>query len=281
MQITDSTIKGSIESKMDGNVEEIAGTDSLAIGGIKLTSRLFVGTGKFSSHEIVPPMLQASGAQVVTMALRRVDWKNPQENILNYLPPGTIMLPNTSGTRTADEAVRIAHLARAAGCGDWVKIEVVQDQRYLLPDNWETVRATEQLVKEGFVVLPYMSPDLGTARRLRDAGAAAVMPLGAPIGSNRGLQTKELIRILIEEIDLPIVVDAGIGRPSEAAEAMELGAAAVLVNTAIATATDPVAMAGAFRLAVEAGRQAYLAGPSERRTEAEASSPLTGFLQVI
>ena len=253
--------------------------DSLLIGGVNLHSRLFVGTGKFSSHEIVPRVLEASGSQVVTMALRRVDWKNPQENILNYLPPNTILLPNTSGARTAEEAVRIARLAQAAGCGNWIKVEVVQDQHYLMPDNWETLRATEQLVKEDFVVLPYMCPDLGAARRLQDAGAAAIMPLGAPIGSNRGLQTKELIRILIEEISLPIIVDAGIGRPSEAAEAMEMGAAAVLVNTAIATARDPVFMAQAFRLAVTAGRLGYFAGPGERRVTAEASSPLTSFLQ--
>lgn len=253
--------------------------DSLLIGGINLLSRLFIGTGKFSSHDIVPQVLNASGSQVVTMALRRIDWKNPQENILTYLPQNTILLPNTSGARTADEAVRIARLALAAGCGNWVKIEVVQDQRYLMPDNWETLLATEQLVKEGFVVLPYMSPDLGTARRLQEVGAAAIMPLGSPIGSNRGLQTKELIRILIEEISLPIIVDAGIGRPSEAAEAMEMGAAAVLVNTAIATAGDPVSMAQAFRLAVAAGRLGYLAGPGARRLEAAASSPLTGFLQ--
>lgn len=253
--------------------------DSFLLGGVALHSRLFVGTGKFSSHEIVPRMLEASNSQVVTMALRRVDWKNPQENILNYLPKNTILLPNTSGARTADEAVRIARLAQAAGCGNWIKIEVIQDQRYLLPDNWETIRATEQLAKEGFVVLPYMSPDLGAARRLQDAGAAAIMPLGSPIGSNRGLQTKELIRILIEQIPLPIIVDAGIGRPSEAAEAMEMGASAVLVNTAIATAVDPLLMAQAFRLAVAAGRLGYLAGPGERRVTAEASSPLTGFLQ--
>lgn len=253
--------------------------DRLLIGGVNLHSRLFVGTGKFSSHEIVPQVLEASGSQVVTMALRRVDWKNPQENILNFLPRNTLLLPNTSGARTADEAVRIARLAQASGCGNWIKIEVVQDQRYLLPDNWETIRATEQLASEGFVVLPYMSPDLGAARRLQDAGAAAIMPLGAPIGSNRGLQTKELIRILIEEISLPIIVDAGLGRPSEAAEAMEMGAAAVLVNTAIATASDPKLMARAFSLAVASGRLAYLAGPGERRIAAEASSPLTGFLR--
>ncbi len=253
--------------------------DALEIGGVALDSRLLVGTGKFSSHEVVPQVIKASGSQVVTMALRRVDWKNPQENILNYLPEDIVLLPNTSGARNAEEAVRIARLAREAGCGDWVKIEVVQDQRYLLPDNFETVKATEILVKEGFVVLPYVSPDLGTARRLADAGAAAVMPLGAPIGSNRGLKTRELVRILIEEISLPIIVDAGIGRPSEAAEAMEMGAAAVLVNTAIATASDPVQMAEAFGLAVKAGRMAYLAGPGARREQAEASSQLTGFLR--
>lgn len=255
--------------------------DHLMIGGVALKSRLFVGTGKFSSHGIVPKVIEAAGSQVVTMALRRVDWKNPQENILNYLPESTVLLPNTSGARNAEEAVRIARLARAAGCGNWVKIEVIQDQRFLLPDNFETVKATEQLVQEGFVILPYMSPDLGTARRLKDAGAAAVMPLGAPIGSNRGLRTRELVRILIEEISLPIVVDAGIGRPSEAAEAMEMGAAAVLVNTAIATANEPVEMARAFRMAVEAGRLAYLSGPGARREQAEASSPLTGFLREV
>ncbi|HWJ02488.1 MAG TPA: thiazole synthase [Verrucomicrobiae bacterium] len=253
--------------------------DCLHIGGVALASRLFVGTGKFPNNEVVPQVMEAAGTQVVTMALRRVDWRNPQENILNYLPKGMVLLPNTSGARTAEEAVRIARLARAAGCGNWVKIEVIQDQRYLLPDNFETVKATELLAAEGFVVLPYITPDLGTARRLVEAGAAAVMPLGAPIGSNRGLKTKELVRILIEEISLPVIVDAGIGRPSEAAEAMEMGAAAVLVNTAIATANDPVAMARAFGQAVEAGRTAFLAGPGARQTQAEASSPLTGFLR--
>ncbi|WP_407309606.1 thiazole synthase [Desulfosporosinus sp. SB140] len=253
--------------------------DSFEIGGKKLRSRLLTGTGKFSSHEIVPQVIEASGTQVVTMALRRVDWKDPQENILNYIPEGITLLPNTSGARTAEDAIRIARLAKAAGCGNWIKVEVIQDQRYLLPDNPETLIATEKLVKEGFVVLPYMNPDLGTAKRLESAGAAAVMPLGAPIGSNRGLQTRELIRILIEEISVPIIVDAGIGRPSEAAEALEMGAAAVLVNTAIATANQPVDMARAFRLAVEAGRAAYLAGLGARREQAEASSPLTGFLR--
>lgn len=252
--------------------------DSLFMGGASLKSRLLLGTGKFPA-ELIPEVLEAAGSEIVTVALRRVDWKNPQENILTFLPKNIILLPNTSGARTAEEAIRIARLARAAGCGDWVKVEVIQDQRYLLPDNFETVKATEVLVKEGFTVLPYMSPDLATARRLADAGAAAVMPLGAPIGSNRGLKTKELVRILIEEISLPIIVDAGIGRPSEAAEAMELGAAAVLVNTAIAVADDPVQMSKAFRLAVEAGRLAYMSGPGIRKETAEASSPLTGFLR--
>lgn len=252
--------------------------DKLVIGGKELTSRLFIGTGKFASHEVMGRAVSQSGAQVVTVALRRVDLDNPGENELSFVPPGCTLMPNTSGARTAAEAIKIARIARAAGCGNWVKIEVVADQRYLLPDNFETVKATEILAREGFVVLPYMNPDLMVAKQLRDAGAAAVMPLGAPIGSNRGLKTREMIRILIEEIDLPIIVDAGIGKPSEAAEAMEMGAAAVLVNTAIATARDPVAMARAFAQAVEAGRAAYLAGLAPARGTAEASSPLTGFL---
>lgn len=197
---------------------------------------------------------------------------------MEYLPPEVILLTNTSGARNAAEAAHIARLARAAGCGDWIKIEVVTDHKYLLPDNEETIRATEVLAAEGFVVLPYMSPDLMAARKLVKAGAAAIMPLGSPIGSNRGLRTKELVRILVEEIDVPVIVDAGIGRPSEAAEAMEMGCAAVLVNTAIATARDPVAMARAFALAVEAGRGAYSAGAGPVRASAVASSPLTGFL---
>ncbi|SDF02206.1 thiazole synthase [Sporolituus thermophilus] len=253
--------------------------DVLKIGDKELTSRLFLGTGKFASNKLIPEAVAASGAQVVTVALRRVDPDSRDENIINYIPQNCILMPNTSGARTAEEAVRIARLARAAGCGNWVKIEVISDNRYLLPDNYETIKATEILAAEGFVVLPYMSPDLIVAKRLAAAGAAAVMPLGAPIGSNRGLKTKELIRILIEEIPLPIIVDAGIGRPSEAAEAMEIGAAAVLVNTAIATAADPVAMAKAFGLAVAAGRTAYLAGPGAVQQYASASSPLTGFLR--
>jgi thiazole synthase len=254
-------------------------SDIFRIGGRELSSRLFVGTGKFTSYDLIPQTIRASGAQVVTVALRRMDFEAPAENMVSYLPEGAILMTNTSGARNAAEAVRIAHLARAAGCGDWVKIEVVTDHKYLLPDNYETIKATEILAAEGFVVLPYMSPDLMVAKRLVEVGAAAVMPLGSPIGSNRGLRTKELVRILIEEIERPIIVDAGIGRPSEAAEAMEMGCAAVLVNTAIATAHDPVAMAHAFALAVQAGRQAYLAGLGPTSAYAVASSPLTGFLR--
>ncbi len=253
--------------------------DIFKIGGRELTSRLFLGTGKFSSNRLIPAVVKASGAQVVTVALRRVDMDFEEENIAAYVPEGSILMPNTSGARNAREAARIARLARAAGCGDWIKIEVITDNRYLLPDNYQTIEATRILAEEGFTVLPYMSPDLMAAKELVKAGAAAVMPLGSPIGSNRGLKTKELIRILIEEIPLPIIVDAGIGRPSEAAEAMEMGAAAVLINTAIATAGDPVAMAGAFGQAVAAGRTAYLAGLGETREKASASSPLTGFLR--
>lgn len=252
--------------------------DKLVIGGRELNSRLFIGTGKFSSNRIIPSVVKNAEAQVITVALRRIDFESKEENIMNYLPDDCIIMPNTSGARNADEAIRIARLARAAGCGDWIKIEVVSDNRYLMPDNIETIKATEVLAKEGFVVLPYMSPDLMAAKRLKDAGAAAVMPLGAPIGTNRGLRTRELIKILINEIDLPIIVDAGLGKPSEAAEAMELGAAAVLVNTAIATAGDPVKMGKAFSLAVKAGRMAYLAGIGGIKEYAEASSPLTGFL---
>jgi len=254
-------------------------SDILKIGDRELTSRLFLGTGKFSSNKLIPEVVKASGAQVVTVALRRVDMEFEEENIAAFVPKDCILMPNTSGARNAQEAVRIARLARAAGCGNWVKIEVITDNRYLLPDNFETIKATEILAAEGFVVLPYMSPDLTAAKKLVDAGAAAVMPLGSPIGSNRGLRTKEMVRILVEEISLPVIVDAGIGRPSEAAEAMEMGVAAVLVNTAIATAGNPVAMARAFGMAVEAGRMAFLSGAGEIMDIARASSLLTRFLR--
>lgn len=252
--------------------------DILTVGGLEIENRLIIGTGKFPNYRIMEEAIRRSGAQVVTIALRRMDFDSREENILNYIPKGCILMPNTSGARNAEEAVRIARIARAAGCGNWVKIEVITDQRYLMPDNEETIKATYTLAKEGFAVFPYMNPDLIVAKRLVEAGAAAVMPLGSPIGSNRGLKTKEMIRILIHEVELPIIVDAGIGRPSEAAEAMEMGAAAVLVNTAIATARDPVSMAQAFSMGVRAGRMAYLAGLASTKEFAEASSPLTGFL---
>lgn len=253
--------------------------DAWELGGRRLTSRLFLGTGKLGDESQIPAICAAAKAEVITVALRRVDLDAPDAGVLGYIPEHMILLPNTSGARTADEAVRLARLARAMGCGNWVKIEVIRDARHLLPDNEATIRATEVLAQEGFVVLPYMSPDLYAARALVAAGAAAVMPLGAPIGSNRGLATRDMIAILVEEIsDVPIIVDAGLGRPSHAAEAMEMGAAACLVNTAIATAEDPVAMARAFALGVEAGRVAYRAGMPTVRWQASASSPLTGFV---
>ncbi len=254
-------------------------SDTWEIGGVRLESRLFIGTGKYPDDSMIGRVAEASGAQVITVALRRVDLGNQKDNVLGHIPKHMQLLPNTSGARTADEAVRIARLARAAGCGNWIKIEVISDTRHLLPDGYETVKATELLVKEGFVVLPYINPDLYVARALVDAGAAAVMPLGAPIGTNRGLRTREMIGILIEEIALPVVVDAGIGAPSQACEAMEMGAAACLVNTAIASSSDPVGMGRAFGAAVRAGRDAFLArlGPV-LEGGASASSPLTGFL---
>ena len=216
---------------------------------------------------------------MITLALRRAN-EGGVANILDYIPEGVTLLPNTSGARNADEAVRIAKLSKEVGCGNFVKIEIMRDSKYLLPDNAETIKATEILAKEGFVVMPYMYPDLNVARDLQNAGAAAVMPLAAPIGTNKGLCTKEFIKILIDEIDLPIIVDAGIGCPSQACEAMEMGAAAVMANTAIATAGDIVQMAEAFKLAINAGRQAYLSGLGRVMEKgASASSPLTGFLR--
>ena len=252
--------------------------DALCIGTMRFTNRLFTGTGKFAANAQIPKMLAASGSQMITVALRRIDTTAQSENILDYIPKEVTLLPNTSGARTAEQAVRIARITREAGCGDFIKIEVITDMKYLMPDNWETLKATEILAKEGFVVLPYVLPDLTLAKRLENAGAAAVMPLGAPIGTNRGLETKPLIELLIENCTVPVVVDAGIGRPSQAAAAMEMGADAVLVNTAIATARDPEAMGRAFDLAVKAGRTAYLAELAEASDLARASSPLTGFL---
>ena len=252
--------------------------DLLTIGGHTFTSRFILGSGKYSL-ELIQAAIEKAGAQIVTLALRRAN-EGGLANILDYIPKTVTLLPNTSGARNADEAVRIAHLARELGCGDFIKIEVIHDSKYLLPDNYETIKATEVLAKEGYVVMPYMYPDLNAARDLANAGAACIMPLGAPIGTNKGLCTKEFIQILIDEIDRPSTVDAGIGRPSQACEAMEMGAAAVMANTAIATAGDIPVMAEAFRQAIEAGRKAYLSGLGRTLEKgASASSPLTGFLR--
>ena len=254
--------------------------EPLIIAGRAFRSRLLLGTGKFSSPEMMKRAIKASGAEIVTVALRRVELDNPQDSILSHIDTKrTLLLPNTSGARDAIEAVRLARLARAAGCEPWVKLEVTPDPQYLLPDPVETLKAAEILVKEGFVVLPYINADPILAKRLEDLGTATVMPLGSPIGSNRGLKTRDAIQIIIEKSTIPVVVDAGLGAPSHAAEAMELGADAVLVNTAIAVAGDPELMARAFRKGVEAGREAYLAGLGPSQKTAEASSPLTGFLR--
>ncbi|GHT81101.1 thiazole synthase [Actinomycetota bacterium] len=249
--------------------------DSWKLGEHEFSSRFILGSGKYS-HELITAAIDNAGAQIITLALRRAN-EGGDENILDYIPDTVVKLPNTSGARNADEAVRIARLSRELGCGDFVKIEVVHDTKYLLPDNYETIKATETLANEGFVVMPYMYPDLNVARDLQNAGAACIMPLGAPIGSNKGLQTKEFIQILLNEIDLPIIVDAGIGRPSEAAEAMEMGVTAIMANTAIATARDIPLMAAAFKQGIEAGRSAYLAGLGRvLTTGGAASSPNSG-----
>ena len=252
--------------------------DPLVLGDKSFTSRFILGSGKFSLP-MTKAVIENGGAQIATLAVRRTN-AGGDENILDYMPEGVTLLPNTSGARNAEEALRIGLLARELGCGDMVKVEIIRDSRYLLPDNTETIKAVKLLADEGFTVLPYMMPDLSAARDMKAAGAAAIMPLGAPIGSNKGLLTKEFIKILVEEIDLPIIVDAGIGRPSQACEAMELGCAAVMANTAIATSGDIPAMATAFRLAIEAGRLAYLSRPGRVLEKGgEASSPLTGFLE--
>jgi thiazole synthase len=250
----------------------------LEIAGQSYASRLLVGTGKFSSHEVMRAALVASGADIVTVALRRVDLTRPDEDVLSFVPPGMTLLPNTSGAVDADEAVRLARLGRAATGADLVKLEVTPDPRTLAPDPIHTLRAAEQLVAEGFTVLPYCSADPVLCRHLEEAGCATVMPLGAWIGSNRGLRTRDAIEVIVSQAGVPVVVDAGLGVPSDAAEAMEIGASAVLVNTAIAVASDPVGMARAFALATEAGRLGYVSGPGAVRDVAEASSPLTGFL---
>lgn len=253
-------------------------SDKLIIGGREFSSRFILGSGKYSLR-LIEAAVKYAGAEIITLAVRRANTKD-KENILDFIPKGVTLLPNTSGARNAGEAVRIARLARELGCGDFVKVEIMRDSKYLLPDNQETIKATEILAKEGFVVMPYMYPDLNTARDLVNAGAATIMPLASPIGSNRGLSTRDFIQILIDEIDLPIIVDAGIGRPSQACEAMEMGAAAIMANTALATAGDLPLMASAFRKAIEAGRQAYLSGLGRVLVRgAAASDPLTGFLR--
>ncbi len=254
--------------------------DNIIINGREFSSRLFVGTGKFSSVQSMVGAIKASGAEIVTVALRRVDIDNPVDDIISALGGLDILiLPNTSGARNADEAVRLARLARAAGCEPWIKLEVTPDPNYLLPDPIETLKAAKILVKDGFTVMPYINADPILAKRLQDAGVHTVMPLGSPIGSNQGLRTKDSIRIIIEQAEVPVVVDAGLGAASHAAQAMELGADAVLVNTAIAVSKNPAMMAHSFMLGTIAGREAFLAGIPSKRETAEASSPLTGFLR--
>lgn len=251
--------------------------DKLVIGGHEFNSRFILGSGKYDI-ELIRAAVEQAGAEMITLSVRRAN--TDVQNILEYIPDNVTLLPNTSGARNAEEAVRIARLARELGCGDFVKIEVIKDSKYLFPDNYETIRATEILAKEGFVVMPYMYPDLNVARALVDAGASTIMPLAAPIGSNRGLVTKDIIKILVDEIDIPIIVDAGIGSPSQACKAMEMGVSAIMANTAIATAKDVAGMAGAFGRAIKAGRAAYLAGLGRIvKDGGVASSPLTGFLE--
>ena len=260
-------------------MQTIATKDPLVIAGVELRSRLFVGTGKYASDQAMVDAIEASGCELVTVALRRVDLDDPKKKtILDVIDWKRYrILPNTAGCPTADEAVRIARLARSMGLSDWVKLEVIPDPRYLLPDPEETLKAARILVGEGFKVLPYINADPVLAKKLEEIGTVTVMPLGSAIGSGQGLQTVEQIRIIIEQARVPVVVDAGIGAPSDAALAMELGADCVLVNTAIALARDPVQMAEAMRLGVDAGRKAYLAGRIPRRGDASASSPTEGI----
>lgn len=253
--------------------------EPLKIADKIFTSRLFTGTGKFSSNQAMEEAIAVSGSQMVTVAMKRIDIEDKNDDMLKHiLRPDIQLLPNTSGVRNAKEAIFAAQLSREAFGTNWLKLEIHPDPRYLLPDPIETLKATEELAKMGFIVLPYCQADPVLCKRLENAGAATVMPLGAPIGSNRGLQTKEFLRIIIEQSKIPVVVDAGIGAPSHAAEAMEMGADAVLVNTAIAVAGNPVQMAIAFKIATEAGRMAYEAGLGKQTRHAEASSPLTAFL---
>jgi thiazole synthase len=250
--------------------------DQLVIAGRSFRSRLILGTGKYDTFETMRDAVIASEAEMVTVAVRRIDFDDRGEDITASLPDDVLLLPNTSGCETAEEAVRTAKLARAGGLPEWIKLEVIPDQRYLLPDPVETLKAAQMLVEQGFTVLPYVLPDPVLAKKLEEVGCATVMPLAAPIGTGRGLKLRDSIRIMIEQAEVPVVVDAGLGAPSHAAEAMELGADAVLVNTAIARADNPVAMAHAFRLAVQAGRAARLAGIMEEQATAVPSSPVGG-----
>lgn len=253
--------------------------DILNIAEMDLKSRIFIGSGKFPNNELIPKIIESSKAQVMTVAVRRFDFKNPKENILSYIPKNVRIMPNTSGARNADEAIRIARIAKIAAKTNLIKIEIINDNKYLLPDNYQTARACEILSKEGFKVFAYMNADLYAARDMQNAGATAIMPLGSPIGTNKGLKTREMVKILIEEIELPIIVDAGIGKPSDACECMELGCTAVMINTAISSSQNPVLMAEAFKDAINAGRKAFLAKIGTVSDRAKASSPLTGFLQ--
>lgn len=250
--------------------------DKWTLGNKEFTSRFILGSGKYAP-ELIDAAVECAGAEMITVALRRANTADVK-NILDYIPKHVTLIPNTSGARNADEAIRIARLAKEMGCGNFVKIEIMRDSKYLLPDNAETLKATEVLAKEDFVVMPYMYPDLNYARDMRDAGAASIMPLASPIGSNKGLSTKDFIQIIIEEIDLPVIVDAGIGRPSQAAEAMEMGAAAIMANTGIATASNITLMAEAFKKGIEAGRLGYLSKPGRMLDRgADPSSPLRDF----
>ncbi|MBN2618515.1 MAG: thiazole synthase [Spirochaetales bacterium] len=253
-------------------------SDLFVVGEKKFNSRLLTGSGKYSRDSLISEVCESSKSEIITLALRRIDLNNPVKSLLDYIPKNMQLLPNTSGARTWEEAVKIARIARDSGCGNWIKIEIIRDNKYLMPDGLETIKATEILAKEGFIVLPYINGDYYIGKSLENAGAAAVMPLGSPIGSNRGIKCKELISILIETIKIPVIVDAGIGKPSDAALVMEMGADACLINSAIASSPDPVLMANAFALAIESGRKAYLAGLGHVKDLAQASSPLTGFL---
>lgn len=254
---------------------------SFLIGGKEINSRLFIGTGKLPSYEIIKSIIEYAQIDVVTVAVRRIGKGNTWGNIIDYIPKETILMINTSGARDYKEAVKIAQIGRELTNSDWIKVEIEADTKYLLPDNEETIKASEILVKEGFKVFPYITPDLIVAKKLESIGVSAVMPLGSPIGTNKGIAAKELIKPIIKEIKVPVIIDAGLGRPSHAAEAMEMGADACLINTAIATSNDPIKMTKAFKMAVDAGRSAYEIGVLQEKDYADASSPLTGFLRGV